>query len=365
MRPFWLFCVCVTLAEPETWQYSFASADIVNVTSSCPQPQFSSSCEAALLVDSTAVFSAVTGDGPSSAPDHHRLAALAIGGSLWKSSVMSSNGGWGLTVRVRIIGNFSAEACDPTAAGENRTTECDLVVGISDGRTVLAVSRGLNFSDTLVPFKEATTRPGKGHYYDSFQGYQGGDSDWWMAMELSQGSGNPVAQMRLWADGSDDPKTPNTYTGEQYTGLQIDDDQGLYLVLFRDDRPQNYVLHSLDVWLELEGNHANVPDSNSPPESLHALGVMLGLSLVIALGLMGVYKWRRRRKKKDRLTGMVGWDELTRDFEVDLDLSSGVMEQVSLLQDEDDEMREGEEQAVLLHTNAFMPVVDPSSLSIN
>lgn len=103
------------------------------------------------------------------------------------------------TMRVRVLvdGKF------PFPSGENRTRmdkrhtqldakakeeevngECDVVVGISDGKNVWAVGRGESGLDTLTPFTLGSkTRNAKGHFYDVYSQQGGGHDAFWAHIE--------------------------------------------------------------------------------------------------------------------------------------------------------------------------------------
>eukprot|EP00937_MAST-01D_sp_MAST-1D-sp2_P005297 g5297.t1 len=102
------------------------------------------------------------------------LAAVTGGAAAapsWLSGAPPSRGGAGGIIGVE-RGLNEVGVC-PRARARNAarararraSTDCDLVLGLSDGATVWAAGRGTDGNDALVPFADAPQRPSRGRFY--------------------------------------------------------------------------------------------------------------------------------------------------------------------------------------------------------
>ena len=180
------------------------------------------------------------------------------------------------------------------AQGARAATDCDFVVGLSDGATVLAVGRGTDGNDALVPFPAgAAQRPDSGTFYRRFGSdgngavvppYAGGDFQadvGWRFNASRNGSGvalrvfddaqaEPPEGSAIWffeppaaaaagasASASDDPAD----TARTRVRMPNGNLRDLRLVAYRDDPPQAYALREIAVELEYVVRHGAVAEA--------------------------------------------------------------------------------------------------------
>ena len=182
------------------------------------------------------------------------------------------------------------------AAGAAAASDCDFVVGISDGTTVWAVGRGTDGNDALVPFPDASQRPDTGVFYHRFGAvppYKGGDfhadvgygfnashSTRGVAMRVfdeGQPEPPPNSAQQLWffepslaaavaadAVGAADPADP---ADAAHTRIRMPNGalHDLRLVAYRDDPPQAYALREIAVELEYVVTHGLAPADAPAP----------------------------------------------------------------------------------------------------
>jgi hypothetical protein len=113
-----------------------------------------------------------------------------MGGSSTSLPVMDTRMLTTLRVRILIEGIFPFHPKGQGEEGQNGQKEgdedeCDVVVGISDGKTVWAVGRGESGLDTIPPFDfGSSTRSGAGtHFYDVYSQKGGGHGAFWAHIE--------------------------------------------------------------------------------------------------------------------------------------------------------------------------------------
>jgi hypothetical protein len=109
-------------------------------------------------------------------------------------------------IRVLLEGSFKG------AAGDD---ECDIVVGVSDGKTVWALGRGDAGRDTLPPFPYLDHRRSAGHFYDVYavnEGHPPQTGAFWIHVELADGA----VYSKIWNQGAVEPSKMASYPlGEQ------------------------------------------------------------------------------------------------------------------------------------------------------
>ena len=262
------------------------------------------SCEQASLQSGYAVFGACA---KKSMCMHHQLLSLALPRFDNPTvGAIQSSGNWAVDILVK--GDFSLEKC---GAG---TAECDLAVGLSDGSTVLAGSRGYDFEDTLKPFRSTgPTRSLAPNAYDTMRNGGPNVGDWRARIEVR---GGRSTRARVWSVGN---PPPTGWGGGGYAcsaypcplagnGVMLKD---LELVMYRDDPPQRYWIEKVELvfaTLSEDGGDPSAADQSISVEITVAVLFMVlalaGVALCVGGAFLGTIFFVARRRRYDE--GMRG-----------------------------------------------------------
>jgi hypothetical protein len=181
-------------------------------------------CESAHLINGSAVFLANDAAGGATVLEHQKLFEWPL------ATIEASYSSF--SARIDFEGHF--KGCG---------TECDIVVGLSDGHNVWAVGRGDEKIglDVLRPFPDGRFRPCAGNFYDTFAKRGGRQAVWHALISFDKDKG---VALSLWNKGSPVPDTQLFYSS---TYFAQPDGVGphLKIVVFRDDPPQRYGVASI------------------------------------------------------------------------------------------------------------------------
>ena len=280
---------------------------IVAATAGC-----NGTCERARLLDSQAVFE------PAAVGDHHRLFQFPL-------SLGSAGPVLAFDATLTLRADLDGDRCDPEASG--RAAECEVVLGLSfpagnQSRVIWAVGRGLSFGDVLVPFRtgpsndDGAFRPSIGQFWQTYDETAGVGGNWrgrlqYAASALAaeklglQGMDDALLRAKLWSLGPEserasrpaEPPSWITFNRSRAIIGSVGLSPEPWLVAYRDDEPQRYVIHSIDVNMSYVLDHPQNHTDAAGHTCCQGVGWWLMAVALVFGGLVGLVMIVRLRRR--------------------------------------------------------------------